>query len=172
MHRRGCVLVNEGLLSRACHADLFHCVHIPGEASYEPMPDKASLWCGTACKGCTFEVTAGGREARRTLSSAANSSVPGPFFHVPFMAVSSFASTAQYPAAAALTVMLQDRISFIPCRDWVTATRGAWVRRTACMAQENQCNACERACLRSLGSGRCALRHAAGTCGAGAAPTT
>ncbi len=32
-----------------------------------------------------------------TLSNAANSSVPGPFFHVPFMAVSSFASTAQYP---------------------------------------------------------------------------
>ena len=32
-----------------------------------------------------------------TLSNAAKSSVPGPFFHVPFMAVSSFASTAQYP---------------------------------------------------------------------------
>ena len=36
-------------------------------------------------------------EAFPTLSNAAKSSVPGPFFHVPFMAVSSFASTAQYP---------------------------------------------------------------------------
>ena len=60
-----------------------------------------------------------------TLSSAAKSSVPGPFFHVPFMAVSSFASTAQYPAAAVFKMILQDRKPFMPYRGWVTATRDA-----------------------------------------------